>query len=98
MPCSTSERVRDLSPLPLKWVTQRFVPMYASRSKRLLTGVVVPAIHAMQKQPQLEKAFYGNTFTDADKKALLETGNLGRLVELKIPNVPNPIIAFVSVG
>lgn len=60
-------------------------------------GRIVPAIHAMQKQPQLEKAFYGNTFTDADKKALLETGNLGRLVELKIPNVPNPIIAFVSV-
>lgn len=60
-------------------------------------GRIVPAIHAMQKEPQLDRPFYGNTFTDADKKALLETGNLGRLVELKIPNVPNPIPAFVTI-
>lgn len=60
-------------------------------------GRIVPAIHAIQREPQLEKQFFGNAFTEADKKALLETGNLGRLIELKIPNVATPVVAFVSV-
>lgn len=60
-------------------------------------GRIVPAIHAMQKEPQLDRPFYGNTFTEADKKTLLETGNLGRLVELQVPNVPKPIPAFITI-
>lgn len=58
-------------------------------------GTVVPNIHAMRKEPLLNRSFYGNTFTDEDKKALLATGNLGRLLDLKIPGKED-VRAFVS--
>ena len=64
--------------------------------KELPDGRVVPNIHAIQKEPQLDRSFYGNIFTDEDKKALRESGNLGRLVELKIPGKEN-VRAYVSV-
>ena len=60
-------------------------------------GRIVPKVHAIKKEPQLDRPFYGNTFTPEDKKNLLETGNLGRIAELKMPNQKNPIRAFVSV-
>ena len=47
------------------------------------TGEVVLAIHGMRKQPELERPYFGHIFTDEDRKNLLETGNMGRVVELK---------------
>ena len=47
------------------------------------TGEVVLAIHGIRKQPELERPYFGHIFTDEDKKNLLETGNMGRVVELK---------------
>lgn len=64
--------------------------------KELPDGRIVPQIHAIQKAPQLDRPFYGNTFTDEDKKALRETGNLGRLIDLKIPGKED-VRVFVSV-
>ena len=60
-------------------------------------GQLKVAIHAIQKQPELDRPFYGNTFSKEDKKNLLTNGNLGRTVELKMPNIENPVRAFVSV-
>lgn len=60
-------------------------------------GQLKVAIHAIQKQPELDRPFYGNTFSKDDKKNLLTNGNLGRIVELKIPNIENPVRAFISV-
>jgi hypothetical protein len=48
-----------------------------------LTGPVVLAIHGIRKEPELDRAFFGHVFTPEDKKNLKETGNMGRLVELK---------------
>lgn len=47
------------------------------------TGEVVLAIHGIRKQPELERPYFGHIFSKEDKKNLLETGNMGRVVELK---------------
>lgn len=47
------------------------------------TGEVVLAIHGIRKQPKLERPYFGHIFSEEDKKNLLETGNMGRVVELK---------------
>lgn len=47
------------------------------------TGEVVLAIHGIRKQPELERPYFGHIFSEEDKKNLLETGNMGRVVKLK---------------
>lgn len=47
------------------------------------TGEVVLAIHGIRKQPELERPYFGHIFSEEDKNNLLETGNMGRVVELK---------------
>ena len=41
------------------------------------------AVHGVRQQPELDKPFYGHQFTDEEKKALSETGNLGKVLQLK---------------
>ena len=60
-------------------------------------GRFIPVVHAIRKDPQLEREFFGHTFTDEDKKAMRETGNLGRTVELTFPNSDKPTRSFVSI-
>ena len=60
-------------------------------------GTFIPVVHAIRKEPQLEREFFGHTFTDEDKKALKETGNLGRTVELTFPGSDKPTRSFVSI-
>ena len=47
------------------------------------TGEVVLAIHGIRKQPELERPYFGHIFSEEDKKNLLVTGNMRRVVELK---------------
>ena len=42
---------------------------------------VVPALHGIRKEPNLNYEFFGHTFTDEDKKNLLSNGNMGRVVD-----------------
>lgn len=60
-------------------------------------GTFIPVVHAIRKEPQLEREFFGHTFTDEDKKALKETGNLGRIVQLTFPGKDEPTRSFVSI-
>lgn len=46
-------------------------------------GNIVLAIHGIRKQPELDRSFFGHQFTDEDKKNLQETGNIGRVVNIK---------------
>ena len=48
-----------------------------------VNGPVVLAIHGMRQKPDLDRPYFGHIFSDEDKKNLLETGNMGRVVELK---------------
>ena len=46
-------------------------------------GTVVLAMHGIRKEPELNKPFFGHVFSDEDRKNLKESGNMGRVVELK---------------
>lgn len=48
-----------------------------------VNGPVVLAIHGMRQKPDLDRPYFGHIFSEEDKKNLLETGNMGRVVELK---------------
>lgn len=45
-------------------------------------GNAIVAMHGIKKEPNLHFEFFGHKFTDEDKKNLLETGNMGRVVNL----------------
>ncbi len=60
-------------------------------------GRIIPVIHAVRKAPELDRPFYGNTFTPEDKENLRKTGHLGRTINLNIKGVDTPVKAFVSV-
>ncbi len=49
-----------------------------------VAGPVVLGIHGIRQQPELDKPYFGHIFSEEDKKNLRETGNMGRVVELKM--------------
>lgn len=51
--------------------------------RQSIGGPVVLAIHGIRQQPDLDKLFFGHIFSEEDKKNLRESGNMGRVVELK---------------
>jgi hypothetical protein len=58
-------------------------------------GQVVVAIHGIRKEPNLNFEFFGHSFSQADKNNLLETGNMGRVVNLV--NSKNPSETIPSI-
>lgn len=46
-------------------------------------GPVVLGIHGIRQEPELDRPYFGHIFSEEDKKNLKETGNMGRVVELK---------------
>ena len=59
-------------------------------------GPIVLGIHGIRQKPELERSYFGHIFSDEDKKNLLETGNMGRVVELKGRN-GEYIPSFISI-
>ena len=59
-------------------------------------GPIVLGIHGIRQKPELERPYFGHIFSEEDKKNLLETGNMGRVVELKGRNGEN-IPSFISI-
>ncbi len=60
-------------------------------------GNVVLAIHGIRKEPELDRPFFGHQFTDEDKKNLRETGNMGRIVDVKNYNTGEFVPSFISI-
>ena len=58
------------------------------------TGEVVLAIHGIRKQPELERPYFGHIFSEEDKKNLLETGNMGRVVFISLDKMTNEVVAM----
>nr|WP_199156133.1 DUF3945 domain-containing protein [Pedobacter sp. ASV2] len=58
---------------------------------------VTVAIHGIRKEPNLEYKFFGHEFTMEDKKNLLETGNMGRVVELDNHKTGEKIPSIISI-
>jgi hypothetical protein len=46
-------------------------------------GKLSVSIHALRKEPELDRYYFGMKFTEEDKQNLLKTGNLGRIVEVQ---------------
>ena len=59
-------------------------------------GPIVLGIHGIRQKPELERPYFGHIFSEEDKKNLLETGNMGRVVELKGRNGED-IPSFISI-
>ena len=59
-------------------------------------GQIALGIHGIRQKPELDRPYFGHIFSDEDKKNLLETGNMGRVVELKGRN-GEYIPSFVSI-
>ncbi|WP_240141000.1 DUF3945 domain-containing protein [Sphingobacterium bovisgrunnientis] len=60
-------------------------------------GNVVVAIHGIKKEPNLHFEFFGHKFTDEDKKNLLETGNMGRVVNLTNSKTGEQMPSIISI-
>lgn len=59
-------------------------------------GQIAFGIHGIRQKPELDRPYFGHIFSEEDKKNLLETGNMGRVVELKGRN-GEYIPSFVSI-
>ena len=55
-----------------------------------------PIVLGIRQKPELERPYFGHIFSEEDKKNLLETGNMGRVVELKGRN-GEYIPSFISI-
>ena len=96
-PMLNYRRSPELHPISMKVDNDMVVNTDARLSLRQVNdGRLIPVIHAVRKEPELDRPFYGNTFTAEDKKALKETGNLGRIIELNIKGLDKKIPSFVE--
>lgn len=60
-------------------------------------GQIVVAIHGIRKEPNLNFEFFGHKFNQDDKDNLLNTGNMGRVVNLTNPKTGETIPSIISV-
>lgn len=60
-------------------------------------GQVVVAMHGIRKEPNLNYPFFGHEFTKEDKENLLNTGNMGRVVNLFNQKTSEFIPSVISV-
>lgn len=60
-------------------------------------GTPVVAIHGIRREPNLNFEFFGHKFTDEDKQNLLQTGNMGRVVDLTNPKTGENLPSIISI-
>jgi hypothetical protein len=71
----------DLVPVSLEITGQKLPTSARISLRKEPDGTYSPKLHLIKHKPELEKPYFGVKFTDEDKKNLLSTGNLGRIVE-----------------
>lgn len=103
------EKMNLMDPLLRGYKTNELVPVTinlgtaVSRTDARLSlqqnaeGAVTVAIHGIRKEPNLNYPFFGHEFTKEDKANLLQTGNMGRMVELENPKTGEMIPSIISV-
>lgn len=60
------------------------------------TGEVSVQLHGIRKEPNFNLKFLGHEFTQEDRKNLLESGNMGRIVDLINPKTDEIIPSIIS--
>lgn len=103
------EKLNLLDPLLRGYKTNELVPVSLNLGSAVTrmdarlslqpgeNNMVVVAIHGIRKEPNLNFEFFGHKFTDEDKKNLLETGNMGRVVDLKNTKTGELMPSIISV-
>lgn len=103
------EKINQLDTLLKGYKTNQLIPVSINFGSAILrtdvrlslqqseNGIVVPALHGIRKEPNLKYDFFGHKFTDEDKKNLLETGNMGRVVDLVNTKTGENIPSIISV-
>ncbi|AIM37889.1 hypothetical protein KO02_15245 [Sphingobacterium sp. ML3W] len=103
------EKMNLLEPLLKGYKTNQLVPISVNLGGAIVRtdarlslqptedGKVVAAIHGIRKEPNLHFEFFGHKFTDEDKKNLLETGNMGRVVDLKNTKTGELMPSIISI-
>ena len=64
--------------------------------RETVDGRITIGIHAIRKEPELDRPFFNVWLSNEDKQNLLNTGNAGRLIKIE-PIKGQPISAYVSV-
>lgn len=64
--------------------------------RKTADGRITVSIHAIRKEPELDRPFFNVRLSNEDKQNLLNTGNAGRLIKIE-PIKGQPISAYVSV-
>lgn len=87
-------RKTDLMPVSIKIDDETTLRTDARFSlRRQQDGTFVPAVHPIRHKPDLERPYFGVTFSEEDKKNLLTSGNLGRVVDAEFrPGEKTPIL------
>lgn len=103
------EKLNLLDPLLKGYKTNELVPVSINLGGAIVRtdarlslqptedGMVVAAIHGIRKEPNLNFEFFGHKFNEEDKKNLLETGNMGRVVDLKNTKTGEMMPSIISV-
>lgn len=103
------EKLNLLDPLLKGYKTNELVPVSVNLDGAIVRtdarlslqtnqeGKVVAAIHGIRKEPNLNFEFFGHKFTEEDKKNLLDTGNMGRVVDLKNTKTGEMMPSIISV-
>ncbi|QQU05277.1 DUF3945 domain-containing protein [Myroides odoratus] len=103
------EKRNLLDPLLRGYKTNELIPIGVNLGSSILRtdarlslqqneeGNVVVAIHGIKKEPNLHFEFFGHKFTDDDKKNLLETGNMGRVVNLTNSKTGEQMPSIISI-
>lgn len=101
------EKLNILEPLLKGYKTNELVPVNVNLGGAIVRtdarlslqpnkdGEIVIAVHGIRKEPSLQFEFFGHSFSQQDKKNLLETGNMGRVVNLVNPNNKDEIIPSI---
>lgn len=101
------EKLNVLDPLLKGYKTNELVPVSLNLGTAVTrmdarlslqsndNGQVVVAIHGIRKEPNLNFEFFGHRFSQEDKSNLLETGNMGRVVNLVNSKNPNETIPSI---
>jgi hypothetical protein len=71
----------DLLPISLKFDDVALRTDARLGMRTMPDGSLSVSVHAIRKEPELDKYYFGIKFTDEDRQNLLKTGNLGRVAE-----------------
>ncbi|WP_312285930.1 DUF3945 domain-containing protein [Chryseobacterium gleum] len=102
------EKANALEPMLRGFKTNGLVPISLNLGTALIridarlslntneAGDVMINLHGIRKEPNFNFKFLGHEFTPEDRKNLMETGNMGRVVDLVNPKTQEIIPSLIS--